>query len=151
MTPRKIELVLQKGTPGLKWASWGKETIGPSGGIESGLGKDASSSSNKAEAPASTGKTPSLASSSAPAYPTSSKSGPKNWDKVGEADEDDEASQDVNYFFKKLYSGATPEQQRAMMKSFTESNGTSLSTNWDDVKDGKVETIPPKGVEEKKW
>lgn len=57
----------------------------------------------------------------------------------------------MNLFFKKLYKGATPEQQRAMMKSFTESNGTSLSTNWDDVKDKKVETVPPDGVEAKKW
>jgi hypothetical protein len=57
----------------------------------------------------------------------------------------------VNYFFKKLYKGATPEQQRAMMKSFTESNGTSLSTNWDEVKSGKVATIPPDGVEAKEW
>lgn len=54
-------------------------------------------------------------------------------------------------FFKKLYKGATPEQQRAMMKSFTESSGTSLSTNWDDVKDKRVETVPPDGVEAKKW
>lgn len=38
-----------------------------------------------------------------------------------------------------------------MMKSFTESNGTSLSTNWDDVKSKKVETVPPEGVEAKKW
>lgn len=57
----------------------------------------------------------------------------------------------MNLFFKKLYKGATPEQQRAMMKSFTESNGTSLSTNWDDVKGKKVETVPPEGVEAKKW
>lgn len=38
-----------------------------------------------------------------------------------------------------------------MMKSFTESNGTSLSTNWDDVKEKRVETVPPDGVEAKKW
>lgn len=41
--------------------------------------------------------------------------------------------------------------RRAMMKSFTESNGTSLSTNWDEVGKGKVETVPPEGVEAKKW
>lgn len=38
-----------------------------------------------------------------------------------------------------------------MMKSFTESNGTSLSTDWTDVKDRTVETVPPEGVEAKKW
>lgn len=85
-----------------------------------------------------------------PSYPTSSRSGPKNWDKVGEEENSDD-EKDVNAFFKKLYKGATPEQQRAMMKSFTESNGTSLSTNWDDVKDKVTQTVPPDGVEAKKW
>lgn len=91
-------------------------------------------------------------SSAGPSYPTSSRSGPKNWDKLEGlegGDSDDES--DVNQFFKKIYKGATPEQQRAMMKSFTESNGTSLSTDWDDVKGRKVETMPPEGVEAKKW
>lgn len=85
-----------------------------------------------------------------PAYPTSSRSGPKDWDKIGDG-EDVEDGQDVNFFFKNLYKNATPEQQRAMMKSFTESNGTSLSTDWNDVKGRTVETSPPDGVEAKKW
>jgi hypothetical protein len=85
-----------------------------------------------------------------PSYPTSSKNGPKDWDKIGEEADEDQGS-DVNAFFKNLYSNSTPEQQRAMMKSFTESNGTSLSTNWEDVKDRVVETVPPEGVEPKKW
>lgn len=38
-----------------------------------------------------------------------------------------------------------------MAKSFTESSGTSLSTDWDDVKARTVETVPPEGVEAKKW
>lgn len=38
-----------------------------------------------------------------------------------------------------------------MTKSFVESNGTSLSTNWDDVKDRTVKTVAPEGVEAKKW
>ena len=63
---------------------------------------------------------------------------------------DDDAG-DVNGFFKNLYKNATPEQQRAMMKSFTESSGTSLSTDWNDVKSRTVETVPPEGVEAKKW
>lgn len=37
------------------------------------------------------------------------------------------------------------------MKSFSESGGTVLSTNWDDVKKGKVEVKPPEGTEFKKW
>jgi suppressor of G2 allele of SKP1 len=30
-----------------------------------------------------------------------------------------------------------------MMKSYIESNGTALSTNWSEVGKGKVETSPP--------
>ncbi|RCI09352.1 hypothetical protein L249_3742 [Ophiocordyceps polyrhachis-furcata BCC 54312] len=89
---------------------------------------------------------------SGPSYPTSSRSGPKDWDKIASgngADEDDDP--DVNAFFKKLYENATLEQRRAMMKSFTESNGTSLSTDWNDVKGRKVETVPPEGMEAKKY
>lgn len=84
-----------------------------------------------------------------PAYPTSSKKGPQNWDKV--ADEEVEEPSNADDFFRQLYSNATPEMQRAMMKSFTESNGTALSTDWNDVKSRTVETIPPDGVEAKKW
>jgi hypothetical protein len=32
-----------------------------------------------------------------------------------------------------------------MMKSYQESGGTTLSTNWDEVKKGKVEVKPPAG------
>ncbi|PHH67889.1 hypothetical protein CDD83_6359 [Cordyceps sp. RAO-2017] len=66
------------------------------------------------------------------------------WDEIDEAG-------DVNLFFKRLYRNATAEQQRAMTKSFTESNGTSLSTDWGDVKDRTVETVPPDGVVAKPW
>lgn len=54
-------------------------------------------------------------------------------------------------FFKKLYKDADPDTKRAMMKSYTESNGTALSTNWADVKKKPVETNPPEGVEAKSW
>lgn len=153
-TPRKIELVLQKAAPGVKWKTWGEEQIG---------GGDTLIETTQASAPASTPaasepvEVPAPAPApkenvkpTGPAYPTSSKSGPKNWDKVVEGDDDEDKS-DVNKFFKELYKGATPEQQRAMMKSFVESNGTALSTDWSDVGSRKVETIPPEGVEAKKW
>ncbi|KAG8160815.1 hypothetical protein KVR01_009079 [Diaporthe batatas] len=87
----------------------------------------------------------------APAYPTSSKSGPKDWDSIGKDDDDEDDAKDVDHFFKQLYKGSTPEQQRAMMKSYLESNGTALSTDWNEVSKGKVETSPPTGMEEKKW
>ncbi|KAM0561585.1 hypothetical protein ACHAPJ_002753 [Fusarium lateritium] len=108
--------------------------------------KPAASAEDKGNAPA-TSEDPSKPT---PSYPSSSRTGPKNWDNIGE-DIDSDEEKDVNVFFKKLFKGANPEQQRAMMKSFTESNGTSLSTDWNDVKDRKVETVPPEGVEAKKW
>ena len=101
-----------------------------------------------------------------PSYPTSSKTGPKDWDKLasdltskkpkgnGEGDEDEydgEEGDPVNKFFSTLYKDADPDTRRAMMKSYQESNGTALSTNWAEVKKGEVETSPPDGMEAKKW
>ncbi|SCU77696.1 LADA_0A01750g1_1 [Lachancea dasiensis] len=85
---------------------------------------------------------------SAKLYPTSSK---KNidWSKL-EVD-DDEQNQSADAFFQQLYSGADPDTRRAMMKSFVESNGTALNTNWEEVSQKKVETVPPEGSEAKKW
>ena len=92
---------------------------------------------------------------SIPSYPTSSRKGPKDWDKVAsdlaakstdksgkenDDDSDDEFGGDaVDGFFKKLYAGADPETRRAMIKSYTESEGTALSTNWSEVGKGKVD------------
>lgn len=94
---------------------------------------------------------PTAVAGGAPSYPTSSKTGPKNWDVLEDSDGEEDAKQDVDHFFKKLYSTATDEQRRAMMKSFVESNGTTLSTDWEDVGSRKVTTAPPDGVEPKKW
>ena len=38
-----------------------------------------------------------------------------------------------------------------MVKSFTESGGTVLSTNWQDVGKREVKGSPPKGLEMKSW
>lgn len=66
-------------------------------------------------------------------------------------DEPEEESGDPQAFFEKIYKDADPDAQRAMMKSFIESNGTTLSTNWAEVSKGKVEITPPSGMEAKKW
>lgn len=136
----KVEVVLQKKIHGLKWTAL-------EGDEASAVPKD-----------------------TAPLYPTSSKSGSKNWDKLSTDlvqqarretgniaqkdkldDEFDEESDAVNGFFKKLYSGADPDTRRAMMKSYQESNGTALSTNWSEVGKAKVKTQPPDGMEARPW
>ncbi|KAI0778235.1 SGS-domain-containing protein [Trametes elegans] len=87
----------------------------------------------------------------------------KNWDGITSEilksdttvspDQDPNAGGDaaVNDFFQKLYADADEDTRRAMMKSFQESGGTTLSTNWDEVGKGKVEVKPPEGSEWKKW
>lgn len=156
ITPHKLELTLKK-EGGLKWAKLEGESDAP----------PATTSLPPAAAPST------LIAAQAPAYPTSSKHGTKDWDalakqelkkardeaaaKAGpsdkplaEDDEDDE-SDPLHGFFKKIYAGADPDTKKAMMKSFVESNGTTLSTNWDEVSRGKVEGKVPEGYEEKKY
>ncbi len=89
--------------------------------------------------------------SNGPAYPTSSKKGPTNWDKIDDEDVAGEEEKDVNSFFQSLYKNADPDTRRAMMKSYVESNGTSLSTSWTEAKEKTYETLPPDGSEAKKW
>jgi len=66
-------------------------------------------------------------------------------------DDDDEDGDDVNKFFKHLFKNADPDTRKAMVKSYTESGGTALSTNWEDVRKKKVEISPPEGLEAKEW
>jgi suppressor of G2 allele of SKP1 len=161
--PTKIEIILAKATSGQKWsalesheplpATTNDSTTAGADNITDDLAKAATISDPKP---------------TGPAYPTSSKSGPKDWDKIVKdvrkaehegkddenmADDDDDFDEgdETNKFFKKLFKGASPEVQRAMMKSYTESNGTALSTNWEEVSKGKVETVPPDGMEARTW
>ncbi|KAF9885618.1 hypothetical protein FE257_012709 [Aspergillus nanangensis] len=156
----KIEIVLRKQTPGQKWSA----LEGSSSGVKLA---DRSMAAGHAPAPG-----------AGPAYPSSSRTGAKDWDKVASTltkksdkskkkskSKDDKAanpedpgensdgaeSVDSDYgggdpvdgFFKKLYAGADPDTRRAMIKSYVESQGTSLSTNWNEVSQGKVEARPP--------
>ncbi|KAI8061502.1 calcium-activated chloride channel-domain-containing protein [Gilbertella persicaria] len=76
----------------------------------------------------------------------------KDWNKlVQEVDEDKpEGEQALNALFQQIYRDADPDTKRAMMKSFTESNGTCLSTNWTEVGSKKTEVKPPEGMIAKK-
>jgi suppressor of G2 allele of SKP1 len=57
----------------------------------------------------------------------------------------------LNEFFQGLFSNADDDTKKAMMKSFQESGGTALSTNWEDVKKAPVEIKAPSGSEARKW
>lgn len=162
----KIELVLYKQVPGQKW-----QTLEGSG--------DAPIKTPTATARDDVAAQSTTAKPTGPSYPTSSRSGPKNWDKVasdlatkgkkkkksakektssdktnaqsGSDEDESDSGIDSDYggdpadaFLKKLYAGADEDTKRAMMKSYQESNGTSLSTNWAEVGKGRVEPVPPR-------
>ena len=60
----------------------------------------------------------------------------KDWTRVADVEIDDDEpveDQDMLHFFKKLFADADEDTKRAMMKSYQESGGKSLSTNWGDV------------------
>merc|ERR1719500_483360 len=52
---------------------------------------------------------------------------------------------------KALSAEASDETKRAMNKSFQESGGTVLSTNWNDIGKEKTDVKPPDGMEWKKY
>ena len=57
----------------------------------------------------------------------------------------------LNSFFQKIFGDADDDTKRAMMKSYSESGGTTLSTNWEEVKKETVTVKPPAGAEWKQW
>lgn len=184
----KAEFTLKKRAAGEKWHSL--EGLEPTKPSESSDGKTDDASSAAAIKRAVLAGKPPPPPSSAPVYPTSSKTGPKNWDKLaseltkkptkkkkddsatadkkmgnegedvggddadddgGAVDDDLDGPDPVQGFFQKIYKDADPDTKRAMIKSYQESNGTSLSTNWSEVGKGPVETSPPEGMVAKKW
>lgn len=77
----------------------------------------------------------------------------KDWNKIAtEQDKEDDESKEANPddFFKKLFANADDDVRKAMMKSYQESGGTTLSTNWSEVKKGEVKGSPPEGIERRK-
>lgn len=139
ITAYKIELTLKKQQPGQKWPS-----------LEAGEGATPATAANLQAVQSAVAKQKDQAASKAPAYPTSSLKGPTDWEKIGD-DEDDSKDDGPDDFFKHLFRNADPDTRKAMIKSYTESNGTALSTNWEDVSKAPVETSPPDGMVAKKW
>ncbi|ORX92211.1 SGS-domain-containing protein [Basidiobolus meristosporus CBS 931.73] len=123
----KIELRLKKAHSGVQW------------GVLEGTDTLAGHFSNQA---------------SKPNYPSSARNA-RNWDKLEkELQNDDdklEGDQALNSMFQKLYKDAGEDVRKAMVKSFVESGGTCLSTNWEEVSKNKVEVRPPEGMEPKKY
>ncbi|KAK2811544.1 hypothetical protein FQN50_002167 [Emmonsiellopsis sp. PD_5] len=164
----KIEIILRKRQPGQKWGNLEGSPRPTTTTDKDTTTPDATITPSTIPAPKPT--------ASAPSYPTSSRTGAKDWDKVASSltkkkkkdsakgkenqpttdsaagDEDEGAESDtsdygsgdpVDSFFKKLYANADPDTRRAMVKSYYESEGTALSTNWSEVGKGKVEVKPP--------
>ncbi|KAL5383715.1 hypothetical protein DPSP01_005819 [Paraphaeosphaeria sporulosa] len=141
ITPTKIEVVLKKAEPGVKWKTLEGELEVVSEKTETSGG------------PAVIPERARVTAEAAPSYPTSSKKGAKNWDKLAaeEGDEDEYDGDETSRFFKTLYKGAGEDAQRAMMKSYQESGGTVLSTDWSSVGNKYVAPEPPEGMEAKKY
>uniref|UniRef100_A0A8B9JUT7 SGT1 homolog, MIS12 kinetochore complex assembly cochaperone n=1 Tax=Astyanax mexicanus TaxID=7994 RepID=A0A8B9JUT7_ASTMX len=89
-------------------------------------------------------------------YPSSSHY-TRNWDKlVGDIKEEEKSEKQegdaaLNSLFQQIYSDGSDEVKRAMNKSFMESGGTVLSTNWLDVGKRKVDVNPPDDMEWKQY
>ncbi|KAI9313321.1 SGS-domain-containing protein [Zopfochytrium polystomum] len=124
----KVEIKLKKEKVGIKW--------GALEGDEENL-----------PAPSMT-----VATAAAPTYPSSSKK-KHDWDALSRSVEEEkpEGEQALNALFQKIYKDASDDTRRAMMKSYVESNGTCLSTNWSEVGKGTVPTTPPEGMVAKKY
>lgn len=80
----------------------------------------------------------------------------KNWDKLAkevekQEEEETKGEEALQQLFQKIYTSADENTRRAMNKSFQESGGTVLSTNWQEVGSKKVEVKPPDGCEHKRF
>jgi suppressor of G2 allele of SKP1 len=159
----KIEIILHKSKP-CRWLSLeaipGSEGTTAWGSVISTATTPTPPLVNK---PVSTTTTPSSPATSAPqntsatkvdiwAYPSSK--GKKNWDALSKellGEEKLEGEEALQKVFQDIYANCNDDQKRAMLKSFIESGGTVLSTNWEEVKKGKVKGSAPQGMEMRDW
>lgn len=141
----KIDVILHKGEPGVRWVS-----------LHSGSTHDSVVSAATPSYVASQNQSQSVKPTAAAAAPRAR----SKWDSFNPEAEPDtegahadaaESEADINKFFQKLYADADDDTRRAMMKSYQESGGTTLSTDWSKVGKQPVKTQPPEGMEAKQW
>lgn len=77
-------------------------------------------------------------------YPSSARN-PIDVSKINDSELDPEPTGEaaINALFQKIYADSNEDTRRAMMKSFIESKGTVLSTNWNEVGEKIIEPVPP--------
>jgi len=122
----KIEVILKKKVPGQQWASLDAAGNIPTEGA-------AATARVTATAPVAT----KAVEAQPPAYAYAGKR--VDWDalerqaKKEEDEEKVEGDDGAMSFFKKIFADSDDDTRRAMVKSYQESGGTALSTNWSEV------------------
>jgi suppressor of G2 allele of SKP1 len=155
----KLEVTMLKAAPGVAWPFLDAARTEPAVGVAATAMAPApplpaAPAAAAAAGPSSLAGAAAGVAAAAPAYPSSRPPGArKDWSALeaeveameahGELDDGDELSA----FFKKIFAGGDDETRRAMAKSYTESGGTVLSTNWKEVGRKTVEPTPPDGAE----
>lgn len=94
------------------------------------------------------------ATSTAAPAPTAAPRRSSKWDHL-EVDDDAPPSgsgdAELQAFFQKLYADTDADTRRAMVKSFQESGGTALSTNWAEVGQKTMPVQAPQGMEARRY
>eukprot|EP00731_Ephydatia_muelleri_P031049 Em0022g563a len=89
-------------------------------------------------------------------YPSSKHVG-RDWDKLvadikkEEKEEKPEGDAALQQLFQQIYKDGSDDVKKAMAKSFSESGGTVLSTNWNEIGTKKTDIKPPDGMEWKQY
>ena len=142
----RIEVKLAKAAPGVQWPTLER----PEAAASAGAPADGAAAAVTSFA--------AVGEAKPRGYPSSSKKG-TDWgaldvELAGELEQDAEGLEGdaaLNKLFQDIYAKADPETRRAMNKSFQESNGTVLSTNWSEIGKGFVKGQPPDGMEVRKY